>query len=437
MQRRIYLASAMTVVAALTLAGCSSGDEAGTSSGDWTIPSTDPTATIQVLGHQKAEEGITTVIEAFMAEHPTITVKYESVPFNDLNSVIDARIANRDGNPDVYWADQPRIAALAAKGYAEKLSGPFADAVSTLDSAPVESSSYDGDLWAVPIANSTQLMFYNKDLLDAAGVAYPSASPDDRMTWEALVTEAGKTVDSGAGVGLLFGQPDRYYQLEPLPVSLGGSVGATGDGNLTPDLTGDAWEQALTWYASIYAEGVATKDINAEQSDDAFLAGNVAYFVQGPWMLPKLTDSDLNWGVAPHPYFEGGEAITPTGSWSLAMSPFSDEKEAAAIFMKWMSIDNGGGYAINMPAPELPASPEGKASYFERSIFDSEQGKDAVTIIDFETQNTAVPRVGTVGYVEFEEIVGRAFSDVKNGAAPSTALKTATSELEAAWAKYR
>jgi hypothetical protein len=30
------------------------------------------------------------------------------------------------------------------------------------------------------------------------------------------------------------GQVDRYYQLEALPVSLGGSAGATGEGNLTP-----------------------------------------------------------------------------------------------------------------------------------------------------------------------------------------------------------
>jgi multiple sugar transport system substrate-binding protein len=105
--------------------------------------------------------------------------------------------------------------------------------------------------------------------------------------------------------------------------------------------------------------------------------------------------------------------------------------------MKWMSIDGGGGYAVNLPAPELPVSAEGKKLYFERDIFSSPSGKDAAAIIDYETQNTAVPRVQTVGYVEFEEIIGRAYSDIANGTDPQTALDSASKELDTAWSKYR
>jgi maltose-binding protein MalE len=90
---------------------------------------------------------------------------------------------------------------------------------------------------------------------------------------------------------------------------------------------------------------------------------------KGPWLLPALQKSKVNWGVALHPYFEGGKPVTASGSWALSMNPFSQQKEAAAIFMKWMSVDNGGGYAINAPTPELPANVDSKDEYFARSVF--------------------------------------------------------------------
>lgn len=436
MQRRTIAGLASLGAATLLLASCSSTtpDAEG---GDWSIPSEDPKATIQVLGHQGDDTGIRDVIAAFEKEHPNIKVEYEGVPFDQLNTILDARISNKDGNPDVFWADQPRIPALASRGYTEPLTKQFADAVAPLDKTTVESSSFDGELWAVPIANSTQLLYYNKTLLSQSGIDFPSADPEKRMTWEELTADAKRAVEGGAKYGILFGQPNRYYQLEPLAVSKGGSPGAGGEGNLTPELSDSNWADAMRWYGSIFADGLAPQGLNGEQTSSEFLAGNVAYFVQGNWLIPDLADDDVEWGVAPHPYFEGGDAVTPTGSWSLAMSPFSDQKEAAAIFMKWMSIDGGGGYAVNFPAPELPVSSAGKEIYFARDIFSSPAGQDAARIIDYETQNTAVPRVQTVGFVEFEEIVGRAYSDISNGSNPETALKTASQELEAAWSKYR
>ena len=56
------------------------------------------------------------VIAAFEAANPTIRVNYESVPFKDLNSIIQARVGAGDADPDIYTADQPRIAALVDRG---------------------------------------------------------------------------------------------------------------------------------------------------------------------------------------------------------------------------------------------------------------------------------------------------------------------------------
>lgn len=439
MQRRITKLMGASLAAGLLFAAtaCSSG---GTPAADdtWSFPESDPTATITLLGiHDPVDGHMQPVIDAFEEAHPTITVKYENVPFDQLNSVLEAQISAKDGNPDVYWADMPRIAALQARGYTTDLTEQFAPYRDAWDTASYDGASVGDTLQGVPIANSTQILFYNKDLLDAAGVAYPSADPESRITWEQIKEEAATVVGAGAANGIVFGQTDRYYQLEALPVSLGGSPGASGEGNLTPDITSDAWVESMEYYGSLFAEGLSPRGVAVEQLDQTFLDGDTAFYVQGPWLLPALKTSDINWGVALHPYFEAGEPVTATGSWALAMNPFSEKKEATAIFMKWMSVDDGAGYIQYREDAELPANIEGKDYYYSKDVFQAEEGKVAAEIIGFETSNTAVNRLSTVGYVEFEEILNRAFADIRNGTDAREALEAASVELEAAWTPYK
>jgi multiple sugar transport system substrate-binding protein len=402
------------------------------------VPSSDPTATIKVLSHLSLKaDDMQTVVNAFEKAHPTIKVEWQTVPFDALNSTIDARVGNKGGDPDVYWADQPRISALAARGEAEDLTKAFSGYKSSFDATPYDAGVYQNKLWALPIANSTQLLFYNKSLLKKAGLAPPSPSIDHRMTWEQLTMDAAKAKAAGAQYGLLFGQFDRYYQLEPLPVQLGGSVGATGRNNLTPDFTSDQWVRAFTWYGSLFKNGVSPRGMKPEETDAAFQAGRAAYMVQGPWLLPDVQASKVDWGVAPQPVFQGGKPATPTGSWSVSMNPFSKQKPAAAVFMKWLAIDQGGGYIKYRAAPELAASVEGKKIYFQKSVFRSPEGKNAAAIIDYETAHTAVNRVPTIGYIEFETILNQAFGDIRNGADPKTSLDNAANQLTTAWKKYQ
>jgi ABC-type glycerol-3-phosphate transport system substrate-binding protein len=442
-RRRVVAGLAAATASALLLTACSGGDDdggGGQSAGGsgWSVPSTDPTATIKVLSILDLKTAnMQSVIDAFQKAHPTIKIVYQSVPFDNLNSTLDARIANKGGDPDVYWADQPRISALAARGEAEDLTSAFASYKDKFDPTAYDAGVYQDKLWALPIANSTQLLYYNKALLKKAGLPLPPGSTDQRMTWEQLTKDAAKAKAAGAQHGLLFGQFDRYYQLEPLPVQLGGSVGAKGDKNLTPDFTSEQWVRAFTWYGSLFKQGIAPRGMKSEESDPAFVAGRSAYTVEGPWLIPQLGESKVDWGVAPQPVFEGGKPVTPTGSWSLGMNPFSKQKEAAAIFMKWMSIDEGSGYIKYRSDPELAATPEGKKIYFEKSVFSSPEGKKAATIIDYETANTAVNRVQTIGYIEFETILNQAFADIRNGADPKTSLDNASAQLTTAWKKYQ
>lgn len=361
-RRRFLGGLVLAGAGALALDGCSSGSSGTSGSTDAvTVPSADSTATLNVTSILALKaDNMQPVVDAFQKAHPTIRLNWRTVPFDSLSSTIDADVANKQGNPDVYWADQPRISALAARGEAQDITAAFAQYKSSFDPSPWESGLYQGKVYALPIANSTQLLYYNKDLLLKAGLRAPSGQVAQRMTWEQLASDAAKAKAAGAPNGFLFGQPNRYYQVECLPVSLGGSVGASGEGNLTPDLASAPWVKAMTWYGSLYTSGVATKGVTADQTDPAFVAGKTAYMVEGPWLLPELQASKVNWGVAPQPTFAGAKPVTADGSWSLAVNPFSKNKDAAAVFLKWMAIDGGGGYIKYRSNPELAANTEGK-----------------------------------------------------------------------------
>jgi ABC-type glycerol-3-phosphate transport system substrate-binding protein len=423
--------------AAVVLSGCSAGGATSAGGSAWSIPEEDPTATISFVGiNDPVKQKINDIIAAFEDEHPTINVEYEYVPFDDLNTVLDSRITNKQGDPDLFYVDQPRVAALSARGYLEDLTAQFSPFNDLFYESGIEAGSYQDKLYTIPMGNSTTVLFYNKDLLDAAGVAAPA--PDERLTWEQLKADAQKTMAAGAEYGLLFQQPDRYYQLQSLAASLGGGNGVTGDDNLTPALDNPEWAEAMSFYQGLFVDGVVPRGVTSEQTDAAFAAGKSAYEVATTDLVGVLQDSDVNWGASLQPAFDGGDAFTGTGGFSVGMNPFSKNKEAAAVFLKWLLVDGedgATGYAKNRPGGVLPSNKGALDFYLTQPEFTSEQGAQVAEVIKGQTA-TALPRPSSVGFIEFEEITGRMFSDISNGTDPATALKAAEKELATAWAKY-
>lgn len=428
---------ALAGATALLLSGCAS-TESGATSDSWTIPDEDPTATIKFVGiNDPVKQNINDIIAAFEKEHPKITVEYEYVPFDDLNTVVDSRVTNKKGDPDLFYVDQPRVAALAARGYVEDLTGQFSEYDDLFFKSGIDAGTYQDRLYAIPMGNSTTVLFYNKDLLDAAGIVPPA--PDERWTWEQLKDAAQKAQEAGAEYGLLFQQPNRYYQLQNMPASLEGGSGLTGDDNLTPALVNDGWVESMTFYQGLFQDGVVPKGVTSEQTDAAFAAGKAAFEVATTDLVGVLQDSAVNWGASLQPTFEGADAFTGTGGFAVGMNPFGKNKEATAIFLRWMLVngeDGVTGYAKNRPGGVLPAQKKALEFYLSEPEFTSPQGAQVAEVINLQT-DTALPRPATVGFIEFEEITGRMFSDISNGTDVTTALTTAEGELDTAWAKYK
>ncbi|MFC0682191.1 ABC transporter substrate-binding protein [Lysobacter korlensis] len=438
--RRSLRAGAVAMAGVLALAACAGGGGEGPGAGPSEVTDPAEPITITYAGAAYAADQIQPVLDAFESEHPNIKVEYESVPFDDFNSVLAARLTNASDAIDVFDVDMPRTDAYVARGWLADLTATFPDLADSVDPGSLEAATVDGKLVTMPYQTSTNIMYYNKDLLEAAGVDFPSADPADRLTWEVVEEQATAAQEAGATYGIVFDQIDRYYQLEPLAISAGGGPGATGEMNLDPDVANDGWVKAFDWYGGLFEKGLSPRGVAVAETPEIFAGGQTAFYVGGPWWAGMfVADPELDFGVAPFPAFEGGEPSTPTGGWSLGLNPKADEERAnaAAVFMKFMGLDDGG-YAQYLSALAVPPSNlEGGVKFYESEAFADPRMAGVVDLMKFELENTSTLRLQTVGYVEFEDVMTRTFSDIINGADAGEALATAESELDEAWESFR
>ena len=379
------------------------------------------------------------VIAEFERENPGITVRDETVPFDQLNAQVQARVGTGDTGIDVYGVDEPRIPALATRRLLLDLSAVRDQVTRATSAEALAITSYDGKLYALPEWTSTQLLYYNEDLLRKAGVASPPADVRQRLTWEQVLAFAGAAQKAGARWGVGFDQVDRYYQLQPLFESSGAGSGLTGPRMLTPAVNTAKWAQTLDWYGGLYKSGLSPRGIAPEQMPDLFRDGQLAFFVGGPWNFRSFEQvAGLHWGIAPHPYFAGGKPVTPTDSWAVGISPHSQHQAEALKFALFMTVNTKGDLLTTAQNPLPPAN----SNAFSQHVEQASAGGGAATapygaILSYELQHTAVSRPRTVGYVIFEQIMNRAFSDVRNGADAKPELARTDAQIQTAFSRLR
>jgi multiple sugar transport system substrate-binding protein len=432
-RRNLFALPAAAVAAALLLAGCGGSSDGPAGTGATADPGP-ATGTITFTGTDNAET-YQPVIKAFEAKNPGIKVTYTQIPFDQFNATMQQRLSAKDAGIDVYTVDEPRVSQLAAKGFLTDLSD-LDDQVKTKFSATAYKTNHFRDkLWSLPMWNSTQFLFYNKTALAKAKVTPPTADPQQRWTWEQVEAAGRKAMQAGGTkYGLFMEQPEAYYQLQPLAESLGGGSGIEGDDALTPAVETDGWKKAMQWYGATFASGLSPRGIGGFQTGPVFAAGDVAFFVGGPWDLKIFGSSKIDWGVAPLPYFQGGKPVTPTGSWSLGVNPASKQQGMARKFVEFATLDPAGNLATTSTTTIIPANLEAQKQYTPQlDTFSGAKTAGAAAITAYESEHTAVSRPVSVGYIQFEEVMGKAFADIRNGTDPNARLQEATRQLTDAW----
>lgn len=373
------------------------------------------------------------LLEMFKEAHPDVKVNIEKIPFAQLFQTMEVRLSARNADPDVFIADGTMSASYGTRGHLLDLT-PYLN-TDGFSAASLRAASWNGKIYTVPFGTSMQLLYYNKDLFEKAGIEPPSSDPETRWTWEQVLEAAKKIRDPENGTwGLVITQADRPFQLLPLAQSLGG-VAVSEDG-LTAKGYVDSEEfvKAYTFYQDLYNKwDVAPAgqfQINLNQ--EMFATGKAGMLIGATWNLGTLLQHpDTNWGAALHPYFEGGVPVTPTGAWHFGINPRTDNLEDALKFMEFFATDElqAKWLTLRPYAPVRDAVWEMEKEFFAKS--------DGWALVHYELDNTAVPRPGIPGWREYEDIMLHAFQDINGGTDVRTRLEEAAEKIEREVAKYK
>lgn len=200
----------------------------------------------------------------------------------------------------------------------------------------IDASTVDGKLYGIPFRTETYVLFYNKDILEAAGYTEPP------KTWdEVKEIAAACTKDDVYGYGLCGANYSNFsFQYITMLRSSGGSI--LNEDNTQSTLGNDAAIQTAQIYKDLMAYAPASLLENDNIANRTlFASGKVAMYCSGIYDLEEIvkTNPDLNIGCAMIPTLTGedSERGTILGGWSTAIAGCSEQQEAAWEFVKFLT----------------------------------------------------------------------------------------------------
>ena len=279
------------------------------------------------------------LVAAFHTANPDITVKVEVSDWDSYWNKLRVQIAGGDA-PDLFAMDGPIYPDWQSRGTLLNLQ-PYIDAdpaaLEGVYAAPLSVYHMPDGYYGLPRDFQTIVMYYNKPMFDAAGVAYP----DDSWTIDSFRDAAAKlTLDKdGDGKTDQWGVSTEIWDMEPF---WGPMVYNHGGDIINADHSKTLMTEAPARDAFAFINAMVNQDrsiMSAEQLEsygyDGFAAGVAAMTFSGHWVIPNYNTMAFDWGVAPLPAGPSGRAtlVNSAGIVIGADTPHPDEAWKFARFV--------------------------------------------------------------------------------------------------------
>ena len=426
------------MVAGLTACGSKAAEETtAKAAGD----SVDGEVTIHLMMSNSQELGVSAAVEAFnKAYEGKIKCEADYVAFNDVFETLEVLMSNKSTEYDIFAADGPNVAAYVSRGYLQPLNQWISDdEIKMFTDAMITEGTYKDQFYGAPMGNSSTVLYYNKALLKEAGINidFDSVTPDNRLTWEQLIDYSKQALDvldpnhSKGIYGIEFQQVGRVYQMNILPNSLGGAQISEDGLSVDGVIDTQPWMDALNFYQTQVNDGIFTRGISADDTSSYFQSGKILFYL-GTTALPAAFEKNgfEDWGFTYIPCFEGheDEIRSACGSWTIGMNTYSVKQEAAAEFIKYLTLYDGADVYINA---------SGMVPALDRQFTDElKKAKPYMVMAEYEVKNTALVRAITPAFNEYSTAMNALWDNVRNGAEVAGAVDDCKAELETAFKEY-
>lgn len=367
-------------------------------------------------------EDLDAMIAAFEAANPGITVKVETAPFDQYFTKLQTLLAGDDA-PDVFELNYENFVTYASKDALLDLT-PFLSAdpgaAERFYPRALEAFALDGVQYGLPESFSDVVLFYNKDLFDAAGLAYPTAD----WTWQQEIEAAQKLTNADAGVWGTF-SPVQFWEFYKTAAQNGCSV-FDAAGAVT--INQPACVEALAYMVDLineYKVAPTDADLGGVSDGDLFKQGKLAMLPTGIWMFSSFAESDVNWDIALEP--GNTQKAHQFFANAVSISPSSDNQDAAWKWAQFLT-SNAEAAKIRVDASwELPALND-EALFADWLAITPPASRQIV----FDALDTLVTPPVIEKQSQMQDAVNELLAQVKEGVlTPQEALDQAKEEIEA------
>jgi multiple sugar transport system substrate-binding protein len=307
---------------ALSLAACSQGT--ASKSGGKDATGTTTITYMNFSANDGHEADLAKIVSAFEKDNPGIKVQVETVPYADYFTKLQTAVAGGTAS-DAFELNYENFVTYARNGSLAELSG-----VDGSDYKPslLEAFQQDGKQVGLPESFSNVVLFYNKDLFEAAGVGTPTAD----WTWQDEMAAAEKLTDKKKGIWGDY-QPVTFHEFYKALAQSGGQFLSSSDDQATFDSA--QGKAAASWLVDkvgtvmpTEADGAGTPDFDS----NLFKSGKLAMWHTGIWMFGAMADVPFSWDVAVEPgNTEKASAMFTNGA---VVNAASKNKDAA---QKWVT----------------------------------------------------------------------------------------------------
>jgi multiple sugar transport system substrate-binding protein len=231
-----------------------------------------------------------------------VTVKRTGYDTTDLTN--KALLAAQQGNsPDVLIVDNPVVSTLAEAGVLTSTADTKSD-TSSIEPNLLAAGQSGGKTYGIPIGANTLALYYNKAVLQAAGV-----DPASVTDWPSLTTALGKVTATGKK-GITFsaiGTEEGSFQFLPWFWGAGAQLTKLDSAQAVSALS--LW---TNWLKSGYAPNSVINNTQTTSWQE-FATGQFAFGENGTWQLANAKKTGFDYGIIPIPGMSGSTAPAPTG----------------------------------------------------------------------------------------------------------------------------
>jgi multiple sugar transport system substrate-binding protein len=322
------------------------------------------------------EPGAVALKQMFEAEFPQYSLKVDYLPINGYFD--NAAVAILAGNPpDILDIDVTQTATFASQGMLLDLTDTVGSKLNAADFTKTswEGSLYNGRLYGMPSRAFGGIYYYNKNMFDEAGVAYPTDNWTiyDLLDMAQKITVPGKKY--GVGISVDASDPNNVFS------SFGPFLWALGGDFLSPDgkqciLNRKEAVEAITFWTELYTKYkvVPEGSMNYTVSRDVvplFDQDQVAmipFNIQGAETFKK--NPRLRWDLLPSP---GG--FGRAGGWTMTIPVSAAHPKEAEDFLLFYSRPD-------VQAKVCVVEPSNKAAWDLTEPWSTEQYKKVLTAAD-------------------------------------------------------